>query len=264
MKIDNICKFIPSPTPDRFETHCFVYEANHDTMQRKVALKNHRVMLVTNGKGSLNYDGSNVEFSAGQLLFAFKDELFSVTPKGDCAYIYIDFSGTRSEVLFNRYGINSITRCQSGYEGLVPMWKNSIQQATDENIDLASEGILLYTFSRLSATSAEQNELINKIIQLTEENFSNPDLSVLYISEKLTYNPKYISHFFKEKTGMGYSEYLRTFRIKYAISLLEHGIDSIKNIAYLSGYTDPLYFSTVFKKVVGTSPTEYKKRLSNK
>jgi two-component system response regulator YesN len=55
-----------------------------------------------------------------------------------------------------------------------------------------------------------------------------------------------------------YSEYLRNLRIKYAIALLDNGIDSIKNVAILSGFSDPLYFSSVFKKMVGVSPKDYK------
>ena len=57
--------------------------------------------------------------------------------------------------------------------------------------------------------------------------------------------------------SIGYSEYLRTLRIKYAVSLFDHGIDSVKNVALLSGFQDPLYFSSVFKNVIGISPTQY-------
>jgi YesN/AraC family two-component response regulator len=39
--------------------------------------------------------------------------------------------------------------------------------------------------------------------------------------------------------------------------LFDHGIDSVKNVAFLSGYKDPMYFSNVFKKVVGRSPKDY-------
>ena len=62
---------------------------------------------------------------------------------------------------------------------------------------------------------------------------------------------------------MSYSEYLRNYRINYAVSLLNHGIDSVKNIAFLSGFSDPLYFSNVFKKVMGISPKDYKARNNN-
>ena len=60
--------------------------------------------------------------------------------------------------------------------------------------------------------------------------------------------------------GMGYSEYLKNYRIKYAVTLLEHGIDSVKSVAFLSGFSDPLYFSKVFKNSIGISPKDYRNR----
>ena len=72
----------------------------------------------------------------------------------------------------------------------------------------------------------------------------------------------YIFIFNKQTMNITYSEYLRNVRIKYAITLLNNGLDSIKNVAFLSGYSDPLYFSNVFKRVVGCSPKEYSANLS--
>ena len=45
------------------------------------------------------------------------------------------------------------------------------------------------------------------------------------------------------------------------VTLFDHGIDSVKNVAFLCGYTDPLYFSNVFKKQIGMSPKEYKNKI---
>jgi two-component system response regulator YesN len=59
---------------------------------------------------------------------------------------------------------------------------------------------------------------------------------------------------------MGVNEYLRTLRINHAVFLIDHGIDSVKNVALLSGFSDPLYFSAVFKKHIGMSPKEYRER----
>jgi AraC-like DNA-binding protein len=50
---------------------------------------------------------------------------------------------------------------------------------------------------------------------------------------------------------------LRALRIKYAVSLFDRGLDAVKNVAVLSGFSDPLYFSNVFKRTVGMSPKEY-------
>ena len=75
---------------------------------------------------------------------------------------------------------------------------------------------------------------------------------------------KYLSHFFKEKMNVSYSEYLRSLRFQYAISLFELGISSVKNVALLSGFSDPLYFSNSFKKAIGISPSEFIANLSKK
>ena len=92
---------------------------------------------------------------------------------------------------------------------------------------------------------------------ITEQRFNDPELSLSAIARELSYHPKYVSHLFKEKMGISYSEYLRSVRLKYATVLFDHGIDSVKNVALLSGFSDPLYFSTVFKKQIGRSPKEY-------
>ena len=63
--------------------------------------------------------------------------------------------------------------------------------------------------------------------------------------------------------GMGYTEYLRNIRLKQAVFLLDHKLDSIKNISSLSGFSDPLYFSTVFKKEIGISPKDYILKVNN-
>jgi two-component system response regulator YesN len=63
---------------------------------------------------------------------------------------------------------------------------------------------------------------------------------------------------------VSYSEYLRSIRFKYSISLFELGLSSVKNVALLSGFTDPLYFSNAFKKEVGISPKEFIQRISQK
>ena len=140
---------------------------------------------------------------------------------------------------------------------MIPLWQESLASASDKTIDLAAESILLYSFSRLFGAESERNSIIGKIAEITEQRFSDPALSLSVIAEELSYHPKYVSHLFKEKMEISYSEYLRSVRLKFATTLFDHGIDSVKNVALLSGFTDPLYFSNVFKKCVGMSPKQY-------
>ncbi len=263
MKNKNICKFIPTKEHDSLEIKCFILESNLETMSKSTYLDSHKAILVKQGTGTFVFENERLCACTGMLLFGFDGEKFHVEDVEMCEYMYINFCGTRSENLFRRFGINRINRIFSNFDGLIPLWHDSLSRASEENIDLASESILLYTFSRLVASSAEKSNLVNTIVEMTEENFVDPSLSITSIAGELSYNPKYLSHLFKEKMGMRYSEYLRMHRIKYAVSLFDRGLDSVKNIAYLSGFEDPLYFSTVFKKVVGVSPKEYKARTTD-
>ena len=71
---------------------------------------------------------------------------------------------------------------------------------------------------------------------------------------------KYLSESFKKRMGMGFSRYLKNLRVKHAVFLMEHGVVSIKNVAFLCGFRDPLYFSKVFRADMGISPKEYLQR----
>lgn len=264
MQTKNICKFTPNPTDDKIIINCFIYETNEDTMKNTSVSNNHCMYLIKSGKGKFMFDDNYVPYSVGYLIFGFEGEKTAVLPDENTEYMYIKFSGARAENLFRRFGINKYLRCFTDFDGILPLWYDSLSRASNENIDITAEGILLYTFSRLNSIPANENNLINKIIDFSEKNFTNPNLSLASLSKQLVYNSKYLSHFFKEKMNIGYTEYLRNLRIKYAVTLLDHGIDSVKNISYLSGFSDPLYFSTVFKKTIGISPKEYKLRYTNK
>ncbi|QOX64747.1 response regulator [Anoxybacterium hadale] len=78
------------------------------------------------------------------------------------------------------------------------------------------------------------------------------------VAREINVSPQYLSKLFKEETGENFIDYLTSIRIRIAKSLLEGDDLSIKEICYSIGYSDPNYFSRIFKKIVGATPTEYK------
>ena len=253
----NICKFVNSDTMGQIVPMTYILETNPKVMGRAHKNTRNRLILVTKQQGGFHLNGNYYTCTTGDVIVFFENETYSFEGEEGFQYIYIDFLGLRVGELFRRFGINESNRLFSGFDGLIPLWMESLSRASEKNIDLAAESILLYTFSRFTENASKKNSCVNKVIEMTEEEFSYSGLTIGYIAESLGYNAKYLSHIFKEEMGVGYTEYLRTYRIKYAVSLFEHGIDSIKNVALLSGYTDPLYFSTVFKNEMGVSPKTY-------
>lgn len=262
MRLKNVCKFITSENDERLKIINFVLERDEAQMTQDSRFSHTRAILVCEGQGVMRFDGQEFHISKGCLIFAFDGEIFRVDSPSELEYIYISFDGGRGQSLMKRYGISKANRIFTKCETLIPFWQESISRAVESNLDIVSEAALLYAFSRLSGITGEKEDAVAKAVAFLEENFNDTDLSLAEVSEELGYNSKYLSHIFKEKMGIGFSEYLRMLRIKQAILLFEHGIDAVKNVAILSGFSDPLYFSSVFKKQVGVSPKEYRERIT--
>lgn len=123
---------------------------------------------------------------------------------------------------------------------------------------------LLGTFENLVVTTTDRlNTDSGKVFHvkwIVREQFSNPELSVKIIAEKLQCSPDYLSHLFHMATGEKLIHYIHRIRIDGARLALESTPLYISEIAFASGFDDAGYFARVFKKHCGESPLEYRAR----
>lgn len=101
------------------------------------------------------------------------------------------------------------------------------------------------------------NGIIKKAKDYIIQHFKK-DISLDDISRELDISPYYFSKLFKDVTGINFVEYLTNLRIEEAKDLLNNADMSMKAICVQVGYNDPNYFSRIFKKSTGRTPTEYK------
>lgn len=83
------------------------------------------------------------------------------------------------------------------------------------------------------------------------------DISLEEVAKYVGISPQHFSKIFKMETGINYVDWLSDLRIEKAKQYLNAGEHTIKEICYLVGYKDPNYFSRIFKKIAGMSPSEY-------
>ncbi|MGV8145748.1 MAG: response regulator [Alkaliphilus sp.] len=101
------------------------------------------------------------------------------------------------------------------------------------------------------------SKVVTKAIRYIDENYYK-DISLDVVSKEVSISPQYFSAIFKDQIGLNFVEYLGIKRIGVAKKLLGEKEYSVKEICYKVGYNDPNYFSRVFKKIAGVSPTEFK------
>ena len=109
----------------------------------------------------------------------------------------------------------------------------------------------------------KKNEHENSLVQRAKEYINGnykKDLSLDELSKELDISPYYFSKLFKEETGSNFVEYLTGLRMDRAKELLKDESLSMKEICAAIGYSDPNYFSRIFKKNIGLTPTEYRER----
>lgn len=106
----------------------------------------------------------------------------------------------------------------------------------------------------------EVNRYVMQCIKCMEESYMK-DITCLKTSEELGISESYLAKLFKRETGYTFVDYLTHIRMKKAIRIMERDHPKIYELAYLVGYNDAHYFSNIFKKVTGKSPSVYKREL---
>ncbi|MDO5423218.1 MAG: response regulator [Eubacteriales bacterium] len=144
---------------------------------------------------------------------------------------------------------------------LKPCNEEQIQQAVSE---VCSELVRLPMQNPKEKPEKIYSDITKKVLQIVEEELANTELSLKWIAEnRLFLNVDYISKKFSTETGQKFSTYLNAFRMDRARELLiSPEFTNIYEVADAVGYgNNPQYFSQIFKKVTGLSPTEYRKKL---
>lgn len=117
------------------------------------------------------------------------------------------------------------------------------------------EAILISAKVKVLDTASEQME---QALQYIHENYAK-QLTVSKIAEEFGVDRRRFAYQFEQHTGMNPSVYLTEYRIRRSKGLLKYDDSPVAEVAECVGYLDCFYFSRVFKKCTGMSPTAYRK-----
>ena len=234
----------------------------------------YQLLYIASGKTHFIINGKDHEVPAGHMvLYLPRQEQDYIYYGKDKPEVYwVHFTGSDVKNILRQYDIPlnenifycgvasayaylfkemilELQNCRVGFQELLAMYLRQI--------------FLLVQRSRL-----EQKPSVNTYLQEEMENarkyFNEHYNEAINIEEFAISRSMSISWFlrnFKQVTGMSPMHYILVTRINNAVSLLETTDYNVTEISAIVGYDNPLYFSRLFKKQKGVSPTEYRKLL---
>ncbi|MEK5398041.1 response regulator transcription factor [Paenibacillus sp. FSL K6-2859] len=99
-----------------------------------------------------------------------------------------------------------------------------------------------------------------RITEILQENVEKK-ITLDRLAQEVNMNVNYLCRVFKQDTGRSIVQYMNELKINKAIELLKLPDTRIKEVASQVGIDDPFYFNRVFKKIVGLSPSDFRKKL---
>lgn len=255
-------------TPYPLSDHPSGYYFN---VQKGRILHEYQFVYITKGKGTISFvPGEEFELPKGRIFILFPGQWHSYYPNPETGWneYYIGFEGQWvDKILENNFISKDNQILEIGFnEELVNLFSRAIEIAEEEKA--ASQqylgGIVMHMLGLVLSVSQntlfEVNEVTQKIEQakiiMNENLFKNIDPEVL--AEKLNISYSWFRKVFKDYTGYAPAKYFQELKLRKAKQLLIGTSLSVKEISYMLDYNSTEHFFSLFKKVTGFTPLEYR------
>ncbi|WP_063565628.1 AraC family transcriptional regulator [Paenibacillus sp. O199] len=235
-------------------------------------------IYIVQGQGSISLDEDIHIFKRFYLLHAGKGSRIRIEAGQDeVTYYYILYRGSMSpkasKEIQNNYDMNNPFQLPYAYQPLAPinlyrhvvsMYEEWSRRQVFERFHVK---IFFYQFVytlvqqlKLQGVTSKEKDMVEEIIQYIHEHF-NESISLESLAEQWNYSIQYLSKQFKLRTGRSPIEYVIQARMAKAKELMIRTDATAQEIASSVGYSDVFYFTRLFKKQVGMTPGQYKKKM---
>ena len=233
--------------------------------------RDYQILYVANGKTHFWFDEKEEIVSAGHMVLYKPEEIqkYVYYLEDNPEVFWIHFTGSDVKNILAYHGISLDEHVF--YCGVLPDYKALFRKIIQELqlcrygyedyiASLFNDILLLVDRQQHEQKKATGNvqEQIERAAAYFNENY-NTKISIDDYAESLHISTNWFIHNFKQYAGMSPAQYILSLRMVNAQSLLERTTYNIKEISEIVGYENPLYFSRVFKKEIGKSPTQYRK-----
>lgn len=230
-----------------------------------VAVSSYKLIYIFRGSCVVNVDGTShlVETDCSIMIFPFQK--FKIEQADNLKFYWIEFNGFAAAAFVSQidFTITSPTVGRLNKDDFELLFDYPDCSANAEFIRHRNAAVIILMLSfyleLYPGEYRKENRYVFSARIYIEENFSNPRLNVTTVVEYLKIDRSHFYRLFKNETGLSPVDYINRRRISRAELLLADVKMSIKDVAFSVGYTDQMYFSRVFKRLNGHTPTQFRK-----
>ncbi len=225
------------------------------------------IHYVASGAGVFTCGGKSHAISAGDLFLIFPSQVVSyAADRNDpWEYYWVGFQGTEAKRMIHLAGFRKETpvlRMPEGNELRSFLLRIYQSRGNTPSADATMIGYLYLFLGCLIRENGPRRpeygmrEYLEQALRFIQYNYAG-DIGVSEIADYAGISRSQLYRAFISSFNISPNEFLQKYRINEACSLLRGGRFTVTEVAGSVGYADPLYFSRVFKKVKGMTPTEY-------
>lgn len=221
---------------------------------------------VISGKGHLRIEDRFYTPEEGDVYIipAYTEHEYGSDKKAPWYKVWFNAGGPLIESLLVCYGIQGIVLFRKVPPVLQTMFKEGVAELSENQADCLKTASVIFLKIIMELAIHHRNTLIkispdgDRIRSLLRKNFQNPNFHIDDLAKALNYSRSQILRIFSRDFGKTPYQYLLDLRLELAKIQLTDRERRIKSIALTLGFTDPFYFSHIFKKKLGISPQKYR------
>lgn len=227
------------------------------------------LVVPLSGSASFSFNGVPYTMAPGMVIHAGPQMPIEIKVIGDQIWEYAVVHYSTSIEETNKYPLaNQHFLIDTGYHTKIIDYVQQLieSQSLPGNMAILKSKTLFMNLLETILISAKvkildtASDIMEQALQYIHENYVK-QLSVSKIAEEFGVERRRFAYLFEQHTGMNPSTYLTEYRMRRAKDLLEYHDTTIAEVAECVGYFDCFYFSRVFKKCTGMSPTAYRKTI---
>ncbi|WP_455716388.1 helix-turn-helix domain-containing protein [Anaerosporobacter sp.] len=215
------------------------------------------------GEGLIHFGDHTFVANRGKMIHGCPGEQLQFEVLGDKPFHHINlYYDTNSKILFD-IELDDAEKIIDILETVFKLSHKKTLKSTYQAEQLLDQAFETIFAEYLDSSVKTNQQLIKEVVAYIHSTYQK-NITLKTLAEYSGKKPEQLSYLFNLYMGIRPINYLIKYRLEQAISLLKEGDYTVQEVAALVGYSDPLYFSRIFKKHVGYSPSQVKNNVTNK